>query len=458
MEIIGTNIYEKEQKNKKIMKIIIIILIVLLIVSLGLGIYIAYLKAEQFKFDVDGIRLSNNSIPNDLFKYNEDKLYISLRDIAPIIGYKYNNGGYKQYTEDINKCYLESNYEVCTFENNSKKIYKTPSTIIDYEYFTIEDEITMIDNKLYISPEGLMKACNIIFYYDQEKNHVIINTLSYLVASYTITYKDSALNTSFNNQKALLDGFMVVQNYDNTITDNVNRNNIRYGINDLQNNEIVGMKYTKIEYIESNKEFIVTTPENKVGIISADGTTKVSPQYDSLKQIDKDLNLYLVVNNNKKGVIEKNGKILIYLEYDEIGINMNDFPTNDIKNQYLLFNNAIPVKQNGKWGLFNIRGEQILPIEYKSIGCITKNSAYNSVVVIPDVNAIVVEKEYEIEKNRKVSYYGIVDLYGRILIQPNLLDTVYSVTSNGRDEYSMVNNGTTYNVIEYINKWSKVED
>ena len=55
----------------------------------------------------------------------------------------------------------------------------------------------------------------------------------------------------------------------------------------MSNEEIIGKKYTKIEFVESTKEFIVTTEENKVGIITADGRTKVNPQYDALKQIDK---------------------------------------------------------------------------------------------------------------------------------------------------------------------------
>ena len=85
MEIIGTNMEEKQRKNKKIMKIIIILIVLLLIISIGLFFAIYYLKAQQFKFYTDGKIVSNSAISNDLFVYENDKVYVSLKDIAEII-------------------------------------------------------------------------------------------------------------------------------------------------------------------------------------------------------------------------------------------------------------------------------------------------------------------------------------------------------------------------------------
>lgn len=446
MEIIGTNQQEKDKKTKKFMIGITIAIIMLFVISIILFITIYYLNDQLFKFNVDGVKTKMTS--SDLFVYEQDKVYVSISDIAPIIGYNFYNGGYKQYSEDATKCYLESTNEVCTFEKDSDTIYKTPPEQIDYEYFTINEPVKRINNKLYITAEGLSLACNLKFYYEPEENTITIYTLPYYANYFTQSYKTSAVYSNFKNQKALLYGLMVVQNVENT-EDNYNSKNIRYGIKTLEGKEIVGTKYTAIEFIESTQEFIVKTTENKVGIITSDGDTKVSPQYDSLKQIDKDLNLYLATNNNKKGVIEKNGKILIYLEYDEIGINVAQFQDNDIKNAYLLFNNVIPVKQNGKWGMYDKKGNLIVPIEYNGIGCITNKNTSNNVLIIPDIKGIVVAKEYELEKNKKVTLYGIVNYLGKELV-PAALETVYSTVTNGREEYSMTNNGTTYNVIEYI--------
>lgn len=458
MEIVGTNMTEKEIKSKKLMKIIIVIIVLLLIASIGLFAAIYYLKTQEFKFYVDGKTVSTNNITSDLFVYDNDKVYVSIKDIAEMIGYKYYNGGYKQYTEDATKCYLECTNEVVTFEKDSTRIYKTPNGEIDYTYYTIDEPIKRINGKLYITSKGLGTACNLQMGYDQEANEMIIYTLSYLTNYYVTAYSNAAIENSFENQKALLYGLLVVQNVDNTDTSSNNRN-IRYGIHTLDNEEIVGMKYTDIEFIEGTQEFIVKTTENKVGIITSEGDTRVSPQYDALKQIDKDLNLYLATNNGKSGVLEKNGKILIYLEYDQIGIDPTQFQTNDIKNKYILFDNAIPVKQNDRWGLYDIRGNVILPIEFIELGCIAKTSSdrtLNNILVIPEIEGIVVCKQYEIE-NRKVQYYGIFSSTGKEII-PIYLDTVYSVTVSGQEQYTMMNNGNSFDIIDYIESNDLLEE
>lgn len=453
MEIIGTNVTEKERKNKKLMKIIIIIIALLLIISIALFATIYYLQSKQFKFYINDKSVSSNSMSNDLFVFENDTVYVSLKDISSLVGYNYYNGGYKQYTEDTTKCYLECTNEVTTFEKDSDTIYKTPTEELDYTYYTIDEPIKRINGKLYITTTGLGTACNLQISYDKEANEIAIYTLPYLTNYYIARYSNAAIDKDFDNQKALLYGLLVVQNVDNTTKGSTSKD-IRYGINNLRNEEIVGMKYTDIEFVEGSEEFIVKTTEEKVGIITSEGETKVTPQYDALKQIDKDLNLYMATNNEKSGVIEKNGKILIYLEYDKIGIDATKFPTNDIKNKYILFDNAIPVKQNDKWGLYDIRGNIILPVEYISLGCISKTSSdrtLNNILIIPEIEGIVVCKQFEINSKR-IEYYGIVNSRGKELV-PVALDTVYSVTVSGQEEYTMINNGNSYDIIEYIKEF-----
>lgn len=451
MEIIGTNISDKNQKSKKVMKIITILIIILLIISISLGIAIYFLKLQQFKFVVDGKSISKS---DGIFIINEDKVYVSIKDISSVIGYKYYNGGYKQYTEDTNKCYVQSDNEVCMFEKDSNKIYKTVPDEIDYEYFSLNEPVKNINGKLYTTLEDIGKACNLATQYNKEQNRVTINTIQFLANYYTKNYDTSAVATNFKNQKALLYGLMVVQDVKNTDKD-VNSKTINYGIYSTSGEEIVGTKYTDIEFIESTEEFIVKTSENKVGIITSKGETKVKPQYDKLKQIDKDLNLYLATNNDKQGVIEKNGKILIYLEYDKIGVDLTQFQNNDVKNPYLLYDNAIPVKQNEKWGLYDKKGNLILPIEYEGFGCISGTSSdktLNNLLVIPDIEGIVVSKKYELEKNKTVTMYGIVNSLGKELVATGL-ETIYSVTNNGRDEYTMIYNGTSIDILEYARRY-----
>lgn len=458
MQIMGTEEQESDKKSKKLIKIILIIVAILFIISVALICYIVYLKNTEFKFTIDGVAKTVNQ--EDLFIFEDDKVYISIKDFATLLGYKSYNGGYKQYTEDVTKCYIEDKNEIASFEADSNKIYKTPpESQTDYQYFTIENPVKLIEDKLYISSEGMGIGCNAQIIYNKEKNSITVYTLPYLVQVYSKEYKNSAIQNDFKNQKALLYNMIILADSPMTTTTSGNSNtNVKYGVYSLTGEEIIGTKYSKIEFVESTQEFIVTTSDKKVGIITSAGDTKVQPQYDELRQIDKDLNLYLVTNNGKKGVIEKNGKILIYLEYDEIGVDTSNFSINDIKNKYLLFDNCIPVKQNNKWGLFDKRGNLIVPIEYDLLGCIVSTSEQrtaNNVLIIPEIKGIVVGKEYNVNtgrNNTKKRYYGIFDSTGKELI-PIALETVYSITSSGREEYTMVNNSTSYNVIDYITEY-----
>lgn len=451
MEIIGTNQSEKERKAKKSMIIISIFIILLLLASIATAVAIYYLKIQEFKLEVDGNMVSASKYTSsktfDFVTEGSDEFYVSLSDVAGLIKYKYYNGGYKQYTEDSTKGYLESANEVVTFEKDSDTIYKTPVGELDYTDYTLSKPVIQKNNKLYIYSKDLALACNLKIAYNQENNKISINTIDYLTAYYSAKYPDASLE-SFNNKKALLYGLLVVINPNSKETQNK-----KYGIHDLQNQEVIGMKYSNIEFIEGTEEFLVTTEENKVGIITSTGETKIAPTYDALKQIEKKRNLYLATNNGKSGIIEKNGKILIYLEYEKIGVDLTDFATNDIKNKYILFDKVIPIKQNDKWGLYDIKGNVILEPQYKCIGCVSKSNdgiSTNSILAIPEIEGIVFGQEIEIDK-RKETYYGIFSTDGEWMV-PVALDKVYSVTVSGKEEYTMIDSlGNSYDVIQYMN-------
>ncbi len=109
--------------------------------------------------------------------------------------------------------------------------------------------------------------------------------------------------------------------------------------------------------------------------------------------IDKDNGLYLAKNGNKYGILGDKGDIIIHLEYDQIGIDSSKFPSNEISNKYLLYDELIPVYQNKKWGAFDKTGKQIIPIEFDTIGCTLKSNANaNNLVIIPSYKAIVLGK------------------------------------------------------------------
>ena len=426
---------EEQQKAKKWMKIIGIILVLLLLVVIGLLVLMYYIQTTELKISID--TKSNTALKNVLI-FEQDKVYIPIRNFASYVGYNSGNGEYKQYSEDLTKCYVESENEIASFGLGSNKIYKILlAGNNDYEYYEKDEPVKMINNQLCTTIEGAEIAFNISISYNKTQNQVTIYTLPYLVSYYTMKFQNAGIAdtaASFSNQKALLYNMIIVKN-----------ENGNYGVQWLNGQEVLGTKYADIK---STKEFIVTTLENKMRIMSYDAKTKISSEYDKIKQIDKDNGLYLVTNNNKQGVVNSNGSIILYLEYDQIGVDTTKYASNKIKNQYLLYNKCIPAKKNGTWELFDKTGRKITEDTYSDLGCnvgtgnaTDKNS--NSVLLVPEYEGIVVNKN---------NIYGLINCEGKALL-PISLQSIYSITSAGEETYYMVYNNQSRNVIDYIKKW-----
>lgn len=446
------NLLENEQqikKNKKtkiIMSVIIVCIILLLCLSAGI-IYMMYdLQKNTIKLSIDKKTISK--FASDMFIFEDDTIYISIRNFAELVGYKGYNGDYT--SEGLTKGYIQNGYEEASYTLNSNKLYKKLLNSNDNEYYNIEKPVKIQNNKLYMSVEGMKIATNCSISYDDTNKQFTVYTLPYLAQLYTEAFTDYAIGdekADFSNQKALLYNMVVVKD-----TASKDTNNAKYGVKSAKGKEIIGAKYKSIKFIESTQEFIVTTDDGKMGILSAAGTTKIVPSYDEIKQIDKNLNLYLVKSNNKYGVINQNGNIVIYLEYDQIGIDTTQFASNNIKNQYLLFDNCIPVKRDKKWGFFDKTGKQIVPLKYSGVGCVVGTQEGNSnqnLLIIPEYEAIVVATEKDNHKK-----YGLVNSLGEELI-PCVLDSLYSVRTSGQDTYYMMQNTNIVEVIGWLERHGK---
>ena len=444
---------QKKVTGVKIGFIIVIILIILLIIAAGaIWIYSQKILSQQFKFNLDGKRQNNYS--DNLFIFQNDKVYISIRDIAPLLGYNVYNGGYGEYTEDKSKCYVNNSKEIVSFETNSDKIYKysvTTSGSSEGQSFDIDSPILSSGSNMYISSDGLVRAFNVRFDYSASSNQISIFSLSYLANYYSSEIANAAITTStsslsesviYNNQKALLYNLIIIK--DETTK--------QYGVASLANptNTIIGTRYSSIEFMEGSNDFIVKTSDNKMGIIGSDGITKVRLEYDNIKELDKNLGLYLVTTNNKQGVVNSNGKVIVYQDYDQIGL-PNTINDSNVTNKYILMDNCIPVKRNNKWGLIDINGNEIAPLQYDGFGCDADTSVdprYSDVLIIPDLNGIVVELD-EVNGNTKTPKYGVVKADGTLFINI-VLDSIYSVTAQGETTYYATFQGQVIDLVDFV--------
>lgn len=410
----------KKKKSGNFAKVIIIFAIIVVILIAGVLAAMMYLKSSEMKFYIDG---QNTPIKSSYFEIQEDgKIYVSIQDMASLLKMQYYNGTYGKISEDTSKGYVDvaENIETVTFEANSKKIYKIHknSSEEEYSYMYLDDSVKYINSKLYTTPEGIKKILNVSFDYNQDIN---IFTIEYLNTYYTGKIEEYGFNKisdEYLNQVAMKNDIIIAE-----------KENGKKGIKKTDGTEIVGAKYDEITYMENTGDYLVKSG-SKLGLINNQGKTKIDLEYDEIKVLDEDLGFYIVKQNDKYGVVNSTGNIVVHIEYDEIGIDKTMFNDSAIKNPYLLYDNCIVVKKDDKYGIYNKGGKNILPIVYDSIGCVVGTSSTRStgnVVVIDDYEAIVIGKD---------NYYGIINSTGDMLI-PCGLDTVYSITSEGKITYKI---------------------
>ncbi|MCI9365923.1 MAG: hypothetical protein HFJ54_05060 [Clostridia bacterium] len=379
------------------------------------------------------------------------KVYISIRDIAPFVGYEAHNGEYKENIEDRTKMYVESttkndkikSTETTSFFQNSRIISKVaPNSKDDYQNIIITEPVTMVNDKLYVISDGFSIGFNSLFSYDREKNDIVIQTLPFLVNYYSgiieSTYGYSDLSSDFANQKALIYGMIVASK----------QSTGKYGVLSIDGNEIISPRYNKIEFIENSGEFIITNSSNKVGIAYSSGDTKISVSYDDIKVMDHTLGYYLVKSNSKYGVVDSSESLVVHIEYDKIGIDTSKFPADNLKSQYILYNTLIPVELNKKWGFLDVKGKKITELIYDTVGYVNENTndkVVNNALTIGDTKVVVVSKDKK---------YGGVHTSGTEIIDLRY-DSIYSITSSGATAYYIYFNGKEYNAREYINAMKK---
>ena len=288
----------------------------------------------------------------------------------------------------------------------------------------------------------------------------IITKLDTLIKAAEKKVKDNKLgklDEKFVNRKAILDNMMVIE------SDYDGQKGVR---NYSTREEILGFQYDDITYIPSKEAFLIKK-NSKVGIIGSDRIVKIRPQYDKLTLIDSINGLYLAEDNGFFGIIDENGNTKIHLEHSKIGVDLNDFKDNGLKNGYVLLGNLIPVQDNGIWGFYkiestknsdgsmNVQCTKMQNDEFSGIGCKSKvtRGTVSNLMVIEEYGMVVVQKQG--------TYYGFMNKDGILPIGAAFTD-IYAETTSGQKNYFMVyfKDGKTYNATEALEKagYSKVNN
>lgn len=356
MDLLNENQYQNQSSpGKKIVLVLIILSVILVIAIIALMVVIKSKEQVKNAIYINGekIEITDDFIVRDAATGMD---YISIKDLATLLGYKYNNNEYKQDGLDSTKCFVRNDKLISSFDLTTKTMYKyDENTNLDYQYYTLKNELKTFNNKLYISLNDVNIALNVQCGKDN-KNNIVINSVEYLVKEYQekLTELGYTIAEDQNNRKAIAYGWIIVSK------DNL------YSILNTNFEEIISSRYSSIYFDECNNSYIVSNTNGKYGIISTDGVVRMQFIFDGLEILNYENMLYKVKNREKYGIARRDGSILVNIEYDDIG-----YPADNEKQiEYTLIvdkieetpEKTIVVKKDNKYGLVTLStGEVCLP-------------------------------------------------------------------------------------------------
>lgn len=196
------------------------------------------------------------------------------------------------------------------------------------------------------------------------------------------------------------------------------KENEKFGLINLEGKKLTKAIYEKIEGLPYKEGELLVQKEGKYGVINLKGKELIKPQYDQINVdgYSNDENGYknsgYIVGNKTEegyryGYIDINGKMLLELEYNEIQ-RITEVKENDI---YLIS------AKNGQYGLFKNK-EQVIGNEYQSI---TYNQTDETLIL------------------QKTKKFGVANLDGKIIIpvEYKQIDSIgmyiYATNENGKE-------------------------
>ncbi len=179
----------------------------------------------------------------------------------------------------------------------------------------------------------------------------------------------------------------------------------------------------------SSKNYFTICENERWGVINSNGEVVIQPIYEEMIVVpNQSKPVFLCVSsiNDETGeyttrVIDENNKE-IFKEYEKVEALDNYENTADIWYE----DNALRVKQNGKYGLINFKGEKLLNCEYDEIT--TLKGVTNSLLV------------------RKDNKVGIVNTVGQIIVKPEYKN-ILKLGQDYRNGYIVVNEENKYGIV-----------
>lgn len=395
-------------------------------------------------------------------KYIIGIISVILIAVLVFVAYKFVKSDNRKYEIAEVKQY---NYFILKQNNLFGVIDKKGNTIIDVQYDDIK-----IPN-----PEKAIFVCykdNDIKILDSNNAEILteyekVEPIRLKNIASDLMYEKSVLKYSSNGKYGLinLDGKKITKAiYDEIDSlpykegELIAKQNNKYGVININGIELVDIKYELIEldgyytdenqyqyagYIVSNK----TDEGYRYGYIDNQGKLITGIEYNELSRvtdIHDNNNVYLLCAKNGQFGIIKNGKELIPNGYQSI--------------RFDEANNVFVVEKSKKFGIANMDGKIIIPVEYKQIditgiylyaqndqGTTIYNSEGNQVNI--DTNVAILNtgnEKYRIRINsQEKTKYGIIDKDGKQIIEEKYnyiqyLSDNYFIVSNEKSKLGVI--------------------
>lgn len=171
--------------------------------------------------------------------------------------------------------------------------------------------------------------------------------------------------------------------------------------------------------------------QGKWGVINSNGEIVIQPQYDEMPVVPNDSQTVFICTYDvnyedgtykSKAVNEKNEEIMV--GYDTIrfidSINKNS--------QIEYAKNTLIVEKNGKFGLTDLTGKEILEVSYDSIEPL--HGVQNSLIITKDGNC------------------GLSDYEGNVIINPEYKE-IKAIGTDYKNGYITVNNANLYGIMDF---------
>ena len=347
---------------------------------------------------------------------------------------------------------IEENYLLLKQDNRYGVIDKNGSIIIEPQY-----EMIQIPN-----PEKPVFVC--LFDYNND----------------TMEYKTKVLNDKMEQIYTTFSDINAIQIKNNTEKYSYQtqvlkyKENDKYGILSIDGKKITDAKYDEIESVAYKTNVLAVKQNDKYGVINTKGKTIVNCEYDTISadyyyndNSKYEYAGYIVSvktdNGYRYGYIKYDGKVLLKPEYTQIDripleeeekqiylIAYKDGQAGLIKNKSIVLdheyesieyngeNNVLTIGRARKYGVTDLKGKIILPLEYDEIdvvgNCIrtTKNQENK----IFDING---------NEQGNVDYINIINK-----------DSQYKVVVNSENKFAIINEKNekiidyNYDYIEYL--------